>query len=337
MKKLFIILLSVFASQSNGSQLQAEPFTWKTDYKEGALLAKQQSKPMVLFFTGSDWCSWCAKLEEETFNDKDFQTAVSDQFIFIKLDFPMKTKQSEEMIKQNKELQQTYDVKSFPSVVLLTPEEKEIGVTGYRPGGGKQYAEHLLKMVNEYENYEKNRKDLENKALSGTELKVLYRKAKEFQRVNDQIAIVKKGMKSDRPHYFMIERYRHLANIGMVREREAVTIRKKLLDSDPENRYLTHYQVACIDFDAYADEMNAGITSPEDAVTPLVDYIKQYGAQDAENIWRIEMIVSQVYNDCRECDKALHYAKEAYQKAPDHTKGDIAMTIELIKSQRKAG
>lgn len=332
MKKLLLFFLSMFVMNGPSSPLNADTIEWMTNFEEAGKQAKEQAKPMALFFTGSDWCTWCSKLYNEALNTPEFASAAADKFIFVKLDYPMKTKQPDEMIQQNRELQQRFDIKSFPTVLVLTPDQKEIGLTGYREGGGQQYAEHLLNIANEYVSYSEQLKKL--KQLSGTVLKKLYHQAQVFHLDDDEVRIVLAGMKSDRQHFFFIERYRQLANDGRVREVESQVLREEILAGDPTNRYLSHYQVACIDFDAYADEMNLGQGTADQAVKPLVDYIDRFGDADPQNLWRINMIISQVYRDIDEQDKALQYAECAFDCAPNDSKKDVAMVIDVIKSKK---
>lgn len=326
------MLLCMLLVYSTTSELRGAEVVWLTNYENAVSQAKENSQPIVLFFTGSDWCTWCHKLENEALDTDEFAEEAANEFVFLKLDFPMKTQQDPDLIDQNKELQQKYDVRTFPSIIILDSNEQQVGITGYRPGGGKQYAEHLKKMVEEYTSYQTDIKQVGVVKVSGTELKYLYRKAKEYNRVDDQIKIVKEGVSSDRAHFFMIERYRFLASEGHIRSKEAVSLKKHLRESDPTNRYLTHYQLACIEFDAFADEMNKENYSPDLAVAPLVDYINRFGESDHDNLWRINMIISQVYCDQSCHQKALQYAQCAFDCAPDTTKEEIALVIENIKS-----
>ena len=38
---------------------------WLTDYAGALAQAKKQGRKTFLFFTGSDWCTWCARLDRE--------------------------------------------------------------------------------------------------------------------------------------------------------------------------------------------------------------------------------------------------------------------------------
>lgn len=331
MKKLLLLFASMFVINGHSSPLYGEAIEWKQNFEEALLLSKEKSKPLALFFTGSDWCSVCGKMEKEVFSNKEFIKATAGKFIFVKLDYPMRIKQSEEMVKQNRILQQRYDVKSFPTLLILTPDLKEIGMTGYRSGGGKSYSEHLIALTEEYVGYDKKMRLLGKGTLTGTELKKLYHQAQSFNLEGDKVAIVSEGIRSDRPHFFMIERYRQLGAKGATEEGEAAAIKGALIANDPTNRYLTHYQIACIDFNALAGKMQKGLCSADEAVRPLTAYLGQFGESDSQNLWRINMIISQVYQDTDECDKALAYAESAHKAAPENFRRDIAQAIDAIK------
>ena len=148
----FLLLASNHLVQAK-ENTKGRQISWLTNYEEAVALAEKTSKPILLFFTGSDWCGWCTKLEKEIFETTDFIQETSSKLIFVKLDFPMHTPLDPATTKQNKALQSKFSVRSFPSVVLIDAEEQPIGVTGYRAGDGKLYAYHLMKMVNEYTTY----------------------------------------------------------------------------------------------------------------------------------------------------------------------------------------
>ncbi|MEC7840449.1 MAG: thioredoxin family protein [Chlamydiota bacterium] len=333
MKKNILYLVYLLTFICISQDVRAASIEWTTSYEEALEQSKMESKPVILFFTGSDWCTWCKKLEEESLDTNEFAQSAGDKFIFLLLDYPMRSRQTAGLIEQNKQLQQKFEVKSFPSLILMSPNGKQIGITGYRKGGGKQYAEHLIKMVEDFTSYNNNVENLQNEVLSGTALKHLYRKAKEFDDYDDQNKIIKLGMKSDRADYFMIERYRFLAREGQIHDTEALSLREQLLASDPNNHKFTHYQVACIEFDAYIDEMEKENYSADIAVAPLVNYISKFSEQDPVNLWRMHIIISQVYSDKQVPSKALKFAKCAHECAPEESKSEIAMVISNIELQ----
>src|SRR5690606_3247028 len=88
------------ARQPQASQ-QYGQIRWYTNYNEAAAAAKNANKPLLLFFTGSDWCGWCKKMHQEVFASADFAQAVGNDFIFVEIDFPMNKPLPPEQQQQN--------------------------------------------------------------------------------------------------------------------------------------------------------------------------------------------------------------------------------------------
>ena len=111
--------------------------------KESAAL----KQPIFAFFTGSDWCGWCKKLNSEVLETKEFKKFAADNLILFEADFPHGKKQSSSVKKQNESLAAKYQVNGFPTVYLLDAEGKVLGQTGYQEGGGEAYVKSLKDML----------------------------------------------------------------------------------------------------------------------------------------------------------------------------------------------
>ncbi|MEP6932103.1 MAG: thioredoxin family protein, partial [Flavobacterium sp.] len=61
MKKIFLLALFMVGAFTS----QAQELKWYTDVKEAITISNKENKPMLLFFTGSDWCGWCIRLQNE--------------------------------------------------------------------------------------------------------------------------------------------------------------------------------------------------------------------------------------------------------------------------------
>lgn len=329
MQKYLALLCLFFVSFAEASPAK---LNWVTNYEEALNTAKSEKKPLLLFFTGSDWCGWCHKLENEVLDTMDFSDAAASKFVFVMVDFPMKKAQDPKLAQQNKELQKKYDVKGFPTVILIDAQQNQIGVTGYRPGGAKAYVDHLMKMVNDYNGYQKKMSALESKAPSSKELLALYDKAKELCRDEDACRIIKLGMKSPDNRVFLLENYRRLSKEGQIHDPEAHAIKQQLVTLDPNNQNKTLYDLAIIEFEAYSDEMEKEKYSPELAVAPLTAYIERFGQNDQENLWKLNMIISQVFLENGKNQEALKYAQAAHASAPRDMQRDIQTYIQNIQA-----
>jgi len=109
---------------------------WLTDLNKALDQAKKEKKVVLIDFTGSDWCGWCIKFKKEVLSTDEFAKYAEKNLVLVELDFPAKKPQPEELKKANEALKQKYDVKGFPTFILLNADGKEIGrQVGYTEGG----------------------------------------------------------------------------------------------------------------------------------------------------------------------------------------------------------
>ena len=120
---------------------------WGQDFDKALKTAKESGKPLLVDFSGSDWCGWCMKLEEEVFSKDEFKTFAKKELVCVVVDFPKKKEQSAEVKKKNKELMDKYKVEGFPTVLILDAGGNEIARTGYQPGGPAAYIKHLKELI----------------------------------------------------------------------------------------------------------------------------------------------------------------------------------------------
>lgn len=327
------LLVAAFSAATNYSDAadarMANQVHWYTNYNDAVKAAKASSKPLALLFTGSDWCTWCIKLEQEALMTREFADTVKDRFVFVKLDFPMNSSVPAAVTAQNKQLQQQFGIPGFPTIVILDPDLKKIGTIGYEPGGGKKYGMRMLEILDKNGAYQQKLGALEK--LSGTELKSLYLHADELRHAQDADEITLAGIGSDQAHFFLLERYRLLSERGDNNGEEAAAIKQRLLADDPNNIKLTWYQVAVIDFEARSRELNPNHPA-EFAIASLVDYINKFGEQDKDNVWQLQMIIAQVFMDQDKYQEALQYAQSSYKVAPPTAQLEIAAAIKNLQS-----
>jgi len=114
---------------------------WTSDYKKAQEEAKTNHKPVLLNFTGSDWCGYCIMLDRAILSKPEFKDYASKNLVLVEVDFPNRggarwKAQSIDVKKQNAELAEKYDVMGFPTLVILSPDGKMLWrFEGYYPGG----------------------------------------------------------------------------------------------------------------------------------------------------------------------------------------------------------
>ena len=61
-------LLLAFSAHANEVQTKgAKLGQWTMDYDAAVKLAQSSKQPMILNFTGSDWCGWCKIMDKNVF------------------------------------------------------------------------------------------------------------------------------------------------------------------------------------------------------------------------------------------------------------------------------
>jgi protein disulfide-isomerase len=116
---------------------------WTTDHRAALAVAKEQNKKVFMFFTGSDWCIWCKRLQAEVLSTPEFARYAADNLILLELDFPNSKPQSSAVKNQNATLARRYSIQGYPTVVVLDPNGKTIGQLGYQEGGPAPFIKRL--------------------------------------------------------------------------------------------------------------------------------------------------------------------------------------------------
>jgi len=120
---------------------------WETDFRKAEQIAKASNRYLLVNFTGSDWCGWCIKLDEEVFSKKDFQSYADENLVCGFIDFPRNKRLKNSLMKQNDELKSEFGVRGFPKILILSPDGKEVARTGYKRGGAEAYIAHLNQYI----------------------------------------------------------------------------------------------------------------------------------------------------------------------------------------------
>ncbi len=128
---------------------------WEDDFAKALERAAKENKYVLVDFSGSDWCGWCIKLDEEVFSKKAFKDYAKDNLVLVLLDFPRRKELPKKSREQNEALLKKYGVRGFPTVLILNPKGEEVARTGYKPGGAEAYVEHLKKIIEDAKSKEK--------------------------------------------------------------------------------------------------------------------------------------------------------------------------------------
>ena len=136
---LLVCFLSAGVVSASGKE-------WLTDFDQAKKEAVKKNLPILVDFSGSDWCGWCIKLDKEVFSTKAFKDYAKDNFVLLLLDFPRRSSISDKLKKQNSELAKKYQVQGFPTVLILDKDGTVIARGGYMEGGSEAYIKYLKRI-----------------------------------------------------------------------------------------------------------------------------------------------------------------------------------------------
>ncbi len=133
MKKVFIIFtLLVFVTNSFAQENEIH-LKWLTNLEKAQKLSKRTHKPILVYFTGSDWCAPCKMLKEDFFYTQEFKER-EDKFVLVMIDKPRRIDiLSEEQMEYNDKIIAQYNKqKTFPKILILNEKGKVVDeIDGY--------------------------------------------------------------------------------------------------------------------------------------------------------------------------------------------------------------
>lgn len=120
---------------------------WLTSWDKAVAESKKTGKVILAEFTGSDWCYWCKKLEQEVFATKEFKSWANKNAVLLYLDFPRRTKLDAKLKAQNDGLAKKYKIQGYPTVLVLNAKGDKLGQLGYMPGGPSKWLPEADKTI----------------------------------------------------------------------------------------------------------------------------------------------------------------------------------------------
>tara|TARA_B100000242_G_scaffold286189_1_gene251499 strand:- start:981 stop:1445 length:465 start_codon:yes stop_codon:yes gene_type:complete len=146
MKKLLFILFTVFSisCQINTNSSEKQEKIWLTDASQAIEESKLSGKPIFAFFTGKEWCSWCKKLERQVLSKEGFINYAKENLVLLELDFP---RGKRNLPQKQIELARKFNIKGYPTVILMDSSTNKIAKTGYESMSPIQYVDHVKALL----------------------------------------------------------------------------------------------------------------------------------------------------------------------------------------------
>lgn len=94
---------------------------WHTSYDTAMAEAESRGLPVLVLFTGSDWCPHCRTLEKNVIDTPLFREAIGERVVLLMIDLPREGITEAVRVERSKVCIK-YGVRSFPAVVVLGPD-----------------------------------------------------------------------------------------------------------------------------------------------------------------------------------------------------------------------
>jgi thioredoxin-related protein len=126
--RMYVLPLDTLSEGDIGyvKQAQSTPTThnvpkggWFENFEDAKSLAAAQKSPILMLFTGSDWCPPCRRLEGAVLSKREFKDFAEKELVLMVVDFPKGKKQRASLKKANQKLQSDYKVRGYPTLILV--------------------------------------------------------------------------------------------------------------------------------------------------------------------------------------------------------------------------
>lgn len=123
---------------------------WFADLGAAQAQAKATNRPMVVVFSGSDWCAPCVRYEREVFAQPSFAAYAKNRLVLAHFDYPRQPKNQPSAAQAKRNQAATAQLNregDFPLAVIVSPEGKVLAKTGYIAGGPAAFAAYLRQVL----------------------------------------------------------------------------------------------------------------------------------------------------------------------------------------------
>lgn len=282
---------------------------WTSDYAGAVKQAAESKKDLLIDFTGSDWCGWCIKLNEEVFSKDLFKEGVKDSLVLVKLDFPKdETKLTEAVKAQNKELHEKFAVQGFPSIFLADYEGRPYGLVNFEQGGAEEFLENLKEL--------RKNKTKRDESFAAAEKLEGVAKASALVTALDAMGLEEPAI----ANFYgpVIEQIKAADPKDETGYRKRAEIKKRLMDFQNELQELAAKQ-------------------DMDGALALVDKTLKAGGFDEESTLQIMMTRAVIFAQQEKFDDALKVVDEAKAFAPENPMiADIDQFRERLEEGKKS-
>lgn len=131
---------------------------WGTDLAGGLAEAAKGDRPVLVEFTGSDWCSACKILEANVLPSKEFTAfTAKNKMVLVELDYPHAAdKVTPEQRQVRQDIAARYGIKAYPTLLVLDSKGQPYGRIEGVIGSPQQHIQRLQSILDTRKAYKKD-------------------------------------------------------------------------------------------------------------------------------------------------------------------------------------
>lgn len=113
-------VLNVAAEKVESDIDGATPGKWTMDFEAAKKVAAEKKLPILMDFSGTDWCYWCKIMEKNVFTKPEWAEYAKGNLVMVLIDFPGdKSLVPEKYVESNNALKERFGVRGYPTFVIL--------------------------------------------------------------------------------------------------------------------------------------------------------------------------------------------------------------------------
>ncbi|QHL86044.1 thioredoxin fold domain-containing protein [Nibribacter ruber] len=101
---------------------------WLHSMDQAKKVSHEKHTPILINFSGSDWCGPCIKMEKQIFENPEFQEYAAQNLVLVNADFPRlkKNQLPKDQIALNEKLAEQYNKTGVFPLTLLVNEDGKV-------------------------------------------------------------------------------------------------------------------------------------------------------------------------------------------------------------------
>lgn len=154
---LSTVLICILLSACQTPPSTIKPGEWADDLEAAKQEAGKTRRPILLNFTGADWCGPCIEMEEKVFSEHKWKAYAADHLVPVAVNISIEEVEDMRQADPKKDvIRIQYDIKGYPTFVLLDNDGETMpGMLGGRrlQAWGEPSPETFIQMLRPHLHY----------------------------------------------------------------------------------------------------------------------------------------------------------------------------------------